>query len=159
MPGRATPPMPESSPPQWAISALTSVPLVARAGMHHQPRRLVDDEEVLVLEDDVERDVLAGDIELLRRRHDDPHMRAGFRLGAGIAHRTPVHVNQPVADQLLQARPRQSEALRLAARREHAIEPQAVFVRAERKFMRGAGRCRGNSVAQMKRPRRNLRGH
>ena len=57
MPGRATPPMPERLSPQWAISALTSVPVgMAGAGMHHEPGRLVDDDERVVLIDHVERE-------------------------------------------------------------------------------------------------------
>ena len=59
-PAACTPPMPERLSPQWAISALTSVPVaVAGGGMHDQPGRLVDDDELVVLVDDVERDVLA----------------------------------------------------------------------------------------------------
>ena len=58
MPGRRTPPMPDRLSPQWAISALTSVPVaVAGGGMHDQARRLVDDDDLVVLVDDVERDV------------------------------------------------------------------------------------------------------
>ena len=57
MPGRATPPMPERLAPQWAISALTSVPVgVTGAGMHDEAGRLVDDDERVVLVDDVERE-------------------------------------------------------------------------------------------------------
>ena len=50
---------PDRLAPQWAISALTSVPVqLPAAGMDHQAGRLVDDDEVVVLVDDVERDVL-----------------------------------------------------------------------------------------------------
>ena len=50
--------MPDRLSPQWAISALTSVPVAVAGGrMHHQPRRLVDDDQLVVLVDDVERDV------------------------------------------------------------------------------------------------------
>ena len=60
MPGRLTPPMPDRLSPQWWISALTSVPVaVAGAGMDDQPGRLVDDDELGILVEDVERDVLA----------------------------------------------------------------------------------------------------
>ena len=59
MPGRATPPMPDSDPPQWWSSALTSVPSkLPAAGMDDQPGGLVDDQQMLVLEDDLQRDVL-----------------------------------------------------------------------------------------------------
>ena len=45
--------------PQWAISALTSVPSAwPGGGMDDEPGRLVDHDQMLVLEDDVERQVL-----------------------------------------------------------------------------------------------------
>ncbi len=69
MPGRATPPMPERLAPQWAISALTSVPVVvAGGGMDDEAGRLVDDDQVVVLVDDVERDRLALGLGRLGRR-------------------------------------------------------------------------------------------
>ena len=69
MPGRLTPPMPERLSPQWAISALTSVPAVVAGGrMHDEPGRLVDDDEVVVLVDDGERDRLAPRLGRRRRR-------------------------------------------------------------------------------------------
>jgi hypothetical protein len=49
MPGRLTPPMPERLAPQWAISALTSVPERGRARDARRARGLVDDDEVGVL--------------------------------------------------------------------------------------------------------------
>ena len=60
MPGRLTPPMPDRLSPQWAISALTSVPSACPArGMDDEAGRLVEHEEMLVLEDDVERQLPA----------------------------------------------------------------------------------------------------
>ena len=59
MPGRRTPPIPARLGPQCARSALTSVPLgIAGRRMHHHAGRLVDDDQVRVLEADVERDRL-----------------------------------------------------------------------------------------------------
>ena len=47
IPGRLTPPIPESDAPQWWISALTSVPVAwPGAGMGDQTRRFVDDDQV-----------------------------------------------------------------------------------------------------------------
>ncbi len=58
MPGRWTPPMPGRSG-QWARSALTSVLLEwPGPGMDGHARRLVDDDEVLVFEDDAQGDGL-----------------------------------------------------------------------------------------------------
>ena len=73
MPGRATPPMPERLSPQWAISALTNVPAgVAGTGMHHEAGRLVDDDELIVLVNNVERYRLGGGL---------PRGRAAARQG------------------------------------------------------------------------------
>ncbi len=48
-----------SRPAQWWSRALTRVPSkLPAAGMDDHPGRLVDDQQMLVLEDDVERDVL-----------------------------------------------------------------------------------------------------
>ena len=59
MPGRFTPPIPDRLAPQCAISALTSVPDAVPGGrMHHQPLRLVDHDQRIVLVDDIERDIL-----------------------------------------------------------------------------------------------------
>ena len=50
---------PERLPPQWCSSALTSVPSgFPAAGWTTRPGRLVDDQQMLVLEDDPQRDVL-----------------------------------------------------------------------------------------------------
>ena len=60
MPGRRTPPIPDRLAPQWAISALTSVPVSwPAAGMHDEALGLVDDDDVVILVDDIERDILA----------------------------------------------------------------------------------------------------
>ena len=79
MPGRLTPPMPERLSPQWAMSALTSVPAVMAGGrMDDEAGRLVDDDEVVVLVDDGERDRLAP--RLGRRRGRDFEHDLGARL-------------------------------------------------------------------------------
>ena len=86
MPGRSRPPMPESVPPQWCSSALTSVPSGAPGrGMHHEPRRLVDDDEVGVLVDDVERDRLGSRLDRPRRRQADDDLGAGRELQPRVA--------------------------------------------------------------------------
>ena len=69
MPGRLTPPMPDRLSPQCAISAFTSVPRrVTGGGMHHQPLRLVEDDERIVLVNDSEGNILARGLGRLRRR-------------------------------------------------------------------------------------------
>ena len=72
MPGRLTPPMPDRLSPQCASSALTRVPVgVAGRGMDDQPGRLVDHDEVLVLEHDAERDGLGRGLGRLGLGHVD----------------------------------------------------------------------------------------
>ena len=86
MPGRRTPPIPDRLAPQWAISALTRVPVSwPGGGMHHQPARLVDDDDVVVLIDDIERDRLAGRLGGDRRRHVDCDRIAGGDMISGVA--------------------------------------------------------------------------
>ena len=70
MPGRLTPPMPDRLAPQWAMSALTSVPEAwPGPGMHGQALGLVDDDQVRVLVDDGERHRLRLGRGGLGRRH------------------------------------------------------------------------------------------
>ena len=60
MPGRASPPMPISDFAAMGDQRIDQRAVgIARRRMHHQPRRLVDDDEVLVLVDHVERNILA----------------------------------------------------------------------------------------------------
>ena len=59
MPGRRTPPIPARLAPQCASSALTSVPSgLPGAGWTTMPGRLVDDDQMRILEADIERDRL-----------------------------------------------------------------------------------------------------
>ena len=95
MPGRATPPMPERLAPQWAMSALTSVPVdVAGARMHDEAGGLVDDDDGVVLVDDVERDCLRLRLGAHRRRHANLEAVARFdrvfRVLYGRAARAPL---------------------------------------------------------------------
>jgi hypothetical protein len=70
--------------------------LVARRGMHHQPLRLVEDDDVVVLEHDVEGDILAFRLRRGRFRHVDCDRIAGGDVISGVpdrgvpeAHRAP----------------------------------------------------------------------
>ena len=53
--------------------------LVAGGRMHHQPSGLVDDDDVVVLVDDIERDIFAGGLGGDRLRHVDCDRIAGGR--------------------------------------------------------------------------------
>ena len=107
MPGRMTPPMPERLSPQWAMSALTSVPVaMAGGGMDDEAGRLVDDDEVVILVDDVERDGFA--LRLRRRRpgaggrsHACPPSPCGRALGTG----SPSTSTHAIGNKGLEARP------------------------------------------------------
>ena len=59
---------------------------IARRGMDDHPGRLVDDEQMLVLEDDVERDVLRLVMRGLRLGDGDLDRLPATRLHRGIAH-------------------------------------------------------------------------
>ena len=72
--------------PQWAISALTSVPVSwPAAGCTTRPVGLVDDDDVVVLIDDIERDILAGGLGGDRLRHVDCDRIAGGDMISGVA--------------------------------------------------------------------------
>jgi len=58
IPGRLTPPTPERLSPQWAMSALTSVPVQLPAAGWTTSPSAVDDDELVVLEHHLERDIL-----------------------------------------------------------------------------------------------------
>ena len=60
MPGRRTPPMPGQAGAAMGDQRIDQrAGLVAGGRVHHQPARLVDDDDVVVLVDDIERDILA----------------------------------------------------------------------------------------------------
>jgi hypothetical protein len=73
--------------------------------MHHELRRLVDRDQVLVLVDDLQRNVRRHHVRLDQVRHvaDDPVPQVDL---VGRARRPPVHRDLPVLDQLLHQRPR-----------------------------------------------------
>ena len=69
MPGRSTPPMPGQFPATMMQQRVDErVFLVSRAGMHDHPRRFVQHDQVVVLEQNVERDFLGLRFERTRRR-------------------------------------------------------------------------------------------
>ena len=73
MPGRATPPMPESDVAAMGDQGVDQRAVgIAGGRMHDEARRLVDDDEVLVLVDDLQRDVLALRHCRRGRRHRRP---------------------------------------------------------------------------------------
>jgi hypothetical protein len=90
-----------------------------RAGMHHQAIRLVDDDQVVVLIDDIKRDILALRLRGDRRRHVDCDRIPATDMISGVADGGVLHGHLAVEDQRFQPRARQVGQ----ARREHAVEP------------------------------------
>jgi hypothetical protein len=76
---------------------------VSRRGMHDHSSRLVQDDQVAVLVDDVEREILSLDPEGLGRRHIDLEALA-FRERLGLLHRAPVNDNPPLFNELVHTR-------------------------------------------------------
>ena len=100
---------------------------VTGAGMHHQPRRFVDDEQLGVLVNEVERDILRRCRGHRRRRHVDLHALAAADPVA-LARLDAPDPHPPVGNPLLQLRTgefrkqhrqRLIEALAGVFRREH----------------------------------------
>ena len=107
--------------------------------MHDQAGGLVDDDEVLVLEDDVERQVLAGEIGVLGGRRDDDDFRARGQFGRGIARLERRRPRPPASISAL-SRVRDSASRRSSRRAgEESVEPLARLGRADLEVDRACG--------------------
>lgn len=96
--------MPERLSPQWWISALTSVPVQLPAPrMHDQSGRLVDDDQLVVLIKNVERDGLALRGGGFGLRHGDLDLFAGRQLAFRFARCHAVDENRALSDEGLHA--------------------------------------------------------
>ena len=89
--------------------------------MHHEAARLVDDDEIVVLVDDIERDIFALRLRIVRRRHVDHDRVGGVDAVFGIADGPPADRDRAVENERFQPRARQA----LDPRRQHAIEARA----------------------------------
>ena len=108
MPGRATPPMPDSEPAAMVQQRVDQRPVeIARGRMDDQPGGLVDDQQMLVLEHDGQRDVLRFVVRRLRLGHRDAQAFVAADLGRRVAHRLAVRLDRAAADQRLQPLARQ----------------------------------------------------
>ena len=110
MPGRLTPPMPER-----LVAAMGDERIHERAAgvaggrVHDEVRRLVDDDEVGVLVDDVERDGLGGRLGRLRLRHHHAEGVPRFDPIGPISYGRAARTGDVAgADQRLEARAAQS---------------------------------------------------
>ena len=101
--------------------------LVAGGGMHDQPFWLVDDDDVVVLMDDIERDSLAGGLGGDGFRHVDCDRIALRDMISGVADGGAFDADLACQDQRFQPRARQLGQ----ARRQHAVEPAHTLVAAD----------------------------
>ena len=99
---------------------------VADGGVDDEARGLVEDEEVLVLEQDGERDLLRDELRLRRRgrREDDVDLVARRDLRGSLRRGAPVDGDEPRVDPLLDLRPRGLGEVRQVAE-EDAVEALA----------------------------------
>ena len=141
MPGRRSPPMPDRLSPQWAISALTRVPLACpAAGMHNKSARLVDDDHRVVFVKNIERDGFARGLCWLRRRNGDTDCIVRTDAVARIEDGPRSDRDIARQHQRLEARARQAGDVT----RQHAVKPVAGFFGADnRGFDMGFGAQRG----------------
>ncbi|GMA77392.1 hypothetical protein GCM10025880_38090 [Methylorubrum aminovorans] len=75
--------------------------LVPRRGMHDESRRLVDDDEILVLMDDRQRQRLALGLGGTRHRNADIDPAPARDLARGVTHHRSVTLHKAIADQHL----------------------------------------------------------
>ena len=80
---------------------------LARAGMDHHAGRLVEDDDVVVLEHDIQRDVLGLRCRLAHWRQQQRVFRLGPHRLRRVGHGGAVLGHRAVEDQRLQPRPRQ----------------------------------------------------
>src|ERR1700730_8002723 len=104
---------------------------VAGGGMDDEPGGLVDDEELVVLVHDVQRDILRRDFGVRRGRNGEANAVAGVDAIAGIADGGAVVRNRPRQDQRLVARARELREVRC----QDAIEPCPAFLGGNRHFL------------------------
>ena len=99
--------------------------LMARGGMHHKALGLVDDDDVVVLVDDFERDGLAFGLGGDRFRHVDCDRIAFCDVISGVADGGACDRDVSGEDQRLQPRPRQFAAARAASTRSSRTKPSS----------------------------------
>ena len=104
-------------------------PLVARRGVHHHSGRFVDDNQMLILMDDIERDILRNWRSFNRRRHHHLDLVAGVQFFASLHHRLLVDADPSVCNERLKSRPRHIR--RLAGQK--SVQPRTAFVMRDHK--------------------------
>ena len=103
---------------------------MSRRRMHHKPGRLVDNDDVVVLIDDIERDLLAFRLGVGRLRHLDYDRIAVCDVISGVADLRGAYSDGAFKDQRFQPRARQGGQ----TRRQHAVEPGRSFIAGDGHF-------------------------
>ena len=121
---------PLAADPRKAVAAMRNQRIdqrsgpVAGRGMNDEIAGFVDDDDVLVLVNDVERDGLGRRLGRLGRRNVEPDGGAAIDAVVRIADRLPVDRNGAGLDQDFEPGPRQSGDMA----GKHAVEPLAGFL-------------------------------
>ena len=104
--------------------------LVPGGGMHHEVLRLVEHDDVVVLEYDIKRNVLAFGLGRNGGRHVDCDRISGGDMVGGVANRRAADAHLARENERLEARTRQVGA----ARRQRAVQPRARLAGGQRQF-------------------------
>ena len=99
--------------------------LVSRGRVDHHVGRLIDNDDVIVLVDNLERDRFRGGLGRLRRRHVEHDGIAGIDAMARIADRAAADRDRAGLDQRLEPAARQFGDMR----RQHAVKPHSGVIR------------------------------
>src|SRR5467141_1915858 len=105
--------------------------------MDDHTRRLVDDDQVCILEADLERDPLRDRRGILNLRENYDEILVVSHAPRRVAQRRPIFRDITAFDQVFEPRPRQFGQVQ----REHSIEPMPGIARAG-PYCRSAGRSR-----------------
>ena len=159
MPGRATPAMPAVlgavRPGQQRVDQ--RVGGVARRRVDDEAGRLVDDQQVVVLVDDVERDVgRRGEVERDDRRDVEPQLGPRLRRSRSPSERSAVGGQATVGDQLLDVAPRQAGRVG-----DEAVDPADALpsgTRSVARTPRGDRRRQASTASSPSPPRRSTTG-
>lgn len=111
---------------------------IARCGMHHQPGGLVDDDEVVVLIDHVQRDILALRLGGYGRRDRDGEFLAGFDPQIRVFYGRARSRNRAFRQKRLQAGARKIGQMRC----QKTVEPLAFIRVARARCLYGGFRVR-----------------
>ena len=108
MPGRATPPIPDSWPRQWVKQGIDERSVrIACGGVDDEAGRLVDHDQMLVFENHRKRDLLRDGFGSRSFRYVDGERRACDDLERGLGDRRSGETNPSFAQQRLDSFARQ----------------------------------------------------